>query len=426
MLDTKNTIEIGSTNFVVDAKSVSMMQILTLFIAGYFITSFFNQSNSILASSLIAEFKLSQSQLGVLTGIYFFSFALFQVPLGILLDKFGSYHVQSVLFIIASIGMFLLSSAHSYSILILSRLLIGFGLSSGLMAGFKIIIESVPQPRIAFNISIYMAIGTLGGLFSTLPMHYLLNYCSWREVITFFGVFTLCIAVVIFIKRDRHYHSTDSLLSKQLHDVLRIVKSHEFCRLAPLVSLCFGLNMAILSLWGARWMSTVDHLSERVIAFHLFMATISLIIGILFSGFITSWLKNKFNLNLFQILLGGVFIYITSQCLIPIESISRSPIIWMIFGFSARWLTLGYAIMALRFSNANFGKSLTLLNFSNFMSAFLIPLFIGKSSQFFHMNFEFSDSESLKASMAIIVVLETMAFIWLFMGNSYFINKQEI
>ena len=65
------------------------------FLAGYFISYVYRAVNAVLAPSLVGEFGISAGQLGFLTGVYFFSFGLFQVPLGVLLDRFGPRRVNA-------------------------------------------------------------------------------------------------------------------------------------------------------------------------------------------------------------------------------------------------------------------------------------------------------------------------------------------
>ena len=50
------------------------------------------------------EFGLSAAGLGLLSGIYFFAFALFQLPLGVLLDRYGPRRVNATLLLVAASG----------------------------------------------------------------------------------------------------------------------------------------------------------------------------------------------------------------------------------------------------------------------------------------------------------------------------------
>ena len=90
--------------------------------------------NAVLGPTLAREFALTATELGFLTGVYFFSFGLFQIPLGLLLDRFGPRRVNGVLLVLAAIGGLAFAQAQSFETLVLARALIGLGVSACLMA----------------------------------------------------------------------------------------------------------------------------------------------------------------------------------------------------------------------------------------------------------------------------------------------------
>ncbi len=59
------------------------------FLAGYFVSYLYRMVNAVLGPTLAAEFGLTAGGLGLLSSVYFLAFALFQLPLGLLLDRFG-------------------------------------------------------------------------------------------------------------------------------------------------------------------------------------------------------------------------------------------------------------------------------------------------------------------------------------------------
>jgi MFS family permease len=83
----------------------------------------------------------------VLTSAYLLSFSLFQLPLGVFLDRYGARRVQTVLLGIAAAGCFLFAVAPDFLSLVASRAIIGLGFSAGLMASFKASSIWVPIER---------------------------------------------------------------------------------------------------------------------------------------------------------------------------------------------------------------------------------------------------------------------------------------
>ena len=70
--------------------------------------------NAVVAPDLVAEFGLTPAELGLLTSAYLIAFSLFQLPLGVLLDRYGPRRVQSVLLLVAAAGCVLFAAAPGF------------------------------------------------------------------------------------------------------------------------------------------------------------------------------------------------------------------------------------------------------------------------------------------------------------------------
>ena len=116
---------------------------------GYAVSYFFRNVNAIIEGDLVKEISLGPSDLGLLTSVYFISFATFQLPLGVFLDRYGPRRTESFLMLFAALGAFIFSQASSLSGLILGRLLIGLGVSACLMGAFKAYVMWFPAKRLS-------------------------------------------------------------------------------------------------------------------------------------------------------------------------------------------------------------------------------------------------------------------------------------
>ena len=74
------------------------------FAGGYFLSYFYRTINAVIAAELSSSMQLRASDLGLLTAVYFLSFAAMQLPVGIALDRYGPRRVQGVLLVVAAIG----------------------------------------------------------------------------------------------------------------------------------------------------------------------------------------------------------------------------------------------------------------------------------------------------------------------------------
>ena len=140
---------------------------------------------------------MSAGGLGLLSGIYFFAFALFQLPLGVLLDRYGPRRVNATLLLVAAAGGLWFSLSRSAAELTIARALIGLGVSGCLMASFSAFALWYPPERLSTMNGIAFASGMLGAVAVTVPLEVVLRALHWREV--FYGVVALTMAVSLVL-----------------------------------------------------------------------------------------------------------------------------------------------------------------------------------------------------------------------------------
>lgn len=91
---------------------LNLLQVIALvvlpFAGGYFLSYLFRSVNAVISGRLFSELGLDASDLGLLTAAYFLAFACAQLPLGLLLDRFGPRRVQAVLLLSAAVGLSLI------------------------------------------------------------------------------------------------------------------------------------------------------------------------------------------------------------------------------------------------------------------------------------------------------------------------------
>ncbi len=137
------------------------------------------------------DLHLSAQQLGVLFSAFFFTYAIVQVPIGWVTDRFGADRVLAVGLFVWAIATILVGVASGFAILIALRLLLGLGESTGFPCMSKILADRVPVEELAtangivsFGYLMGPAVGTfLGGL--------LMAQFGWRAGFLFFGTLSL-------------------------------------------------------------------------------------------------------------------------------------------------------------------------------------------------------------------------------------------
>ena len=113
------------------------LRVFLPFAAGYYLSYLLRTVNAVIAPELTRELTLTAADLGLLTSAYLLAFAAFQIPLGLLLDRYGPRRVEAGLLLVAAAGTLLFAIGRSPFELTVARGLIGLGVSSCLMAAFK-------------------------------------------------------------------------------------------------------------------------------------------------------------------------------------------------------------------------------------------------------------------------------------------------
>lgn len=255
------------------------------FASGYFMSYLLRAVNAVVAPDLVRDAGLSPAQLGLLTAAYLGAFALFQLPLGVLLDRYGPRKVQAGLLLVAAAGCLAFAAAPSFAAMFGARAMIGLGFSAGLMASYKSTATWVPLERRALaNMSI-MSFGAMGVLVATAPTEFLIGIIGWRQVfVVFAGFIVLAALFIFFVAPLDDTASAPAPLRKQVSDLIAIMRLPLFWRVAPLLGLTSGVQIGIQTLWAGPWFRDVMGFSREEVARHLMWMAVAFMAGVLSVG----------------------------------------------------------------------------------------------------------------------------------------------
>ena len=347
------------------------------FACGYFLSYLYRSTNAVLAPYLSNDLNLNAEQLGLITSAYFLTFGLFQLPLGVLLDKYGARKVQSILFLIAAIGAILFSLGNDVWSLVTARGLIGLGVSGALMAAFKAFAVWFPKERLPLLIGLFMSAGGMGAIVASTPLEMALQITDWRGVYLFIGIVTIFVGVLIFFivpeKQENNYN-------EKALPVLRVLKhiytSYAFWRIGPLSGIAGGTGLAILGLWAGPWLSDIGKFNQNEIANILFLSTIMMTIGTTSLGIITDYLR-KFNISPVGVMGGALFVFIIPLTIITFGIMPKAIWPWVILSITSLAATLAYAGLSQHFPTSYAARASTAINLICFLMAFIAQYAIG-------------------------------------------------
>ncbi len=251
----------------------------------YVMSQFYRTSNGVIVKDLSSEFGLSVEALGVLTGIFFVSFALAQIPLGMLFDRFGVRRTLPILLTAAVIGAVLYASAGGFASLLAGRLLMGVGVSGVLVGALFLFGRWVPADRYATWLGRMIALGGIGVLLSTSPLGLIAETIGWRYAFYGAGAITAMGALLIYLLvRDAPpgYVARTSAPEGLKESVKGVVEVFRTKRLPTVMFMAFAsypVLTSILGLWGGPYMIDVHGLDTIASGNVLLLIAAALIAG---------------------------------------------------------------------------------------------------------------------------------------------------
>ena len=241
---------------------------------------------AIVGPVLAIELGLSASELGMLAAFLFAAYAAAQLPLGVALDAFGARRVQAALMTLAALGFAVFALSPDFIGLAIGRVMIGIGISAGLMAVIKAHSEWFEVNRRAHLTGIAMAIGSLGSALTTTPVQALLPALGWRGVFAVLGAMTFAVAVWIFfaVPDKPRVPGPARTLMGDIAVSGRILASRNFWRYGPAMGTLSMFNFAYLGLWAGPWLRDVAGMDGPARAGVLFLYTLAMVAGSMITG----------------------------------------------------------------------------------------------------------------------------------------------
>ena len=385
------------------------------FAGAYFLSYHFRTANAVVGPVLSEEFSLGAADLGLLTSTYFLVFGAAQLPLGMLLDRFGARRVEAVLLLFAAAGAAVFASADSIAGLSLGRGLIGLGVSACLMASFKAFSQWFPLERQASLTGWMMTAGTLGALAASTPLNAAVQAAGWRGVFLALACLTLAVAGWLFFSvPDKPGTPNPEPLSAQWTGVKEVLKNRHFWRFAPLGFAQIGGFMAIQSLWSGAWLIHVNGYSRADAADHLAAMSVAMVLAYALIGLLATRLARR-GIGTLHLLGGGMAGSLLTLLLIITQATGQHYLLWILYGTFSSFGTLAYSLTSAGFPVALSGRANTTFNLMVFLGAFGLQWGLGVMIDGLRA-FGFSTPVAHRDAFAVLLVLQALAYGWMLGG----------
>jgi MFS family permease len=219
---------------------------------------------SVMTEELMRDFAVGGSALGSLSAMYFYAYVALQIPVGILMDRFGPRKLMSGALVLCAVASMAMATSNSLWLASVSRLVIGGSVAFAFVGTLTILTYWFAPARFAMFAGLLQSSGMVGAVLGQAPLRLAVEQYQWRDTVYALGIIALVLAIVAYVtvpKRSRKVRVSASPAPAKA-GVSSIIASRRnwLCALAG-----FGMAAPMLgfaALWAVPWLSTVRGIDQ--------------------------------------------------------------------------------------------------------------------------------------------------------------------
>lgn len=220
---------------------------------------------SVIIDELMRDFAFGAAAVGNLSAFYFYGYAGMQIPVGLLMDRFGPRRLMTLAGLGCAAGCVLFALAPTLWALSLGRLLIGATSAFGLVGAMMVAGQWFPPARFALLSGLAMMLGMAGGVFGQAPLRLLVERLDWRPASLALASGGILLAVAAFATvRDRARGSSN--LRQVMTGLARVGRNRQTWLIAIAGLGATGPLLGFASLWGVPYLVLTQGLDRTAAA----------------------------------------------------------------------------------------------------------------------------------------------------------------
>lgn len=254
---------------------------------------------SVMTAELMQHYHLHRAALGNLVAFYYYAYTPMQLPVGILMDRFGPRRLLSLACLACAFGAYLFAGTHSFALAATGRFLVGFGSAFAFVGVLKLATVWLPADRFAMIAGMTTSLGMLGALIGDLSLTKLVERIGWQETVHWSAFCGLILVIAIStIVRDRKEGEPEaavkSIEPKNLWRAFAAILTNVQIWLVGIIGSMLFLSLSVFAeLWGIPYLEQARGFSNANAASAVAMVFLGWAIGGPLAGFISDKIKQR-------------------------------------------------------------------------------------------------------------------------------------
>lgn len=264
--------------------------------ASFYCYGFFQRvAPSVMVGELMRDFGVSGAVLGNLTAFYFYAYAGLQIPVGVMVDRFGPRRMLTAAAILCTAGSWLFATADSLGLAYAGRAMIGAGAGVAWIGTLQIAAFGFPARRFALLSGLTLLLGMAGGIGGQTPLAFAIGTVGWRPTLLAATLVAAVLALLIwgFVRIDAAPGGRSADRGGVMRGLASVLANPQSWTCA-----IFGAGTAVpvlafAGLWGVPYMTETYGLTRPAAAFTTTLMLVGWAIGAPVAGWVSDHLGRR-------------------------------------------------------------------------------------------------------------------------------------
>jgi len=223
---------------------------------------------SVMELPLREHFNLSATGFGLLSAVYYYAYVPLQVPVGVLLDRYGPRILLTMACFVCVLGTFIFASTQVFWIAASGRFLVGFGSAFAFVGVLKLATIWLPEDKLAMVSGLAAALGTVGAMLGDNLLGILVDNIGWSKTVNLTAYFGIGLVVVLWVgirdKKSRKQHNgTIGNFRTSMIDLGIIMRNKQMWINGMYGCLVYLPTTVFAELWGISYLKQAHGLSQE-------------------------------------------------------------------------------------------------------------------------------------------------------------------
>ncbi len=295
---------------------------------------------SVMITELMRDFAVGGAVLGNLSAFYFYGYAGMQIPVGLMIDRFGPRRLMTIAALVCASGCVLFATSTAFWAVAAGRFLIGASAAFSLVGSMAVAGQWFPPRRFALLSGLAMMMGMAGGVFGQAPLRLSVEAYDWRTTMLMLAAGGVLIAISAWATvRDKNRGSGGLL--PLLRGLSRVARNPQTWLIAVAGLGASTPLLGFAGLWGVPYLAATHGLDQTAAA----AVTSTVFIGWGAGAPLFGWFSDRIGRRRAPYVIGMVLCTVSIAAIVYIPSLPIPMIVTLCFlcGLGGSAQIIGFA-----------------------------------------------------------------------------------